>query len=363
MDADAQARKTGLDDDEFESASENIAELLPLINRALASGQVGKFHNAVTQLLLFRGYQLRATDAEFQTLTYEVLKYVQTGYKILAARQQGDLQKPPDSSVFPPSLPAAWEAHQPTPTKPAGHLTDITPLYQDHLQTSSAKTRTTYLSIWQRFVDYTNNKPLRSATSADVFDFLESRLHAKEKPWSYGYTSGPARNVLFEAFALSKTKQLIDQNPVAGLEVLPKISAKVEESRLKPRFPYKAKQLNDLFASEWYNPDSAAWRGKMKDDLGARYWIPLLCMWHGLRVGEATQLQIHDVDLAQSLIKIQVAQDHDEIGPERSLKNAATYRVVPIHPTLLALGFLDFVRAITRSYAQGPYSLPRKKAR
>jgi len=366
LDADAQDRKAGLDDDEFESASENVAELQPLINHALASGQVGKFHNAVAQLLICRGYQLRATDAELQALTYEVLKHVQTGYKILAARQQGDLQEPPDPSAFPSPLPAAWEAHQPTPTKPVGRLTDITPLYQDHLQTSGAKTRTTYLSIWQRFVDYTNNKPLRSATSADVFNFLESRLHAKEKPWSYGYTSGRARNVLFEAFALAKTKQLIDQNPVAGLEVLPKISAKDEESRLKPRFPYKAKHLNDLFASEWYNPDAAAWRGKMKDDLGARYWIPLLCMWHGLRVGEATQLQIHDVDLAQSLIKIQVAQDDDEIGPERSLKNAATYRVVPIHPTLLALGFLDFVRAITRSYAKGPLfpsALPEKDGR
>ena len=60
------------------------------------------------------------------------------------------------------------------------------------------------------------------------------------------------------------------------------------------------------------------------------------------------------MDLAQSLIKIQVVEGDDEIGPERPLKNAATYRAVPIHPTLLALGFLDFVRAITLSYAQGP---------
>lgn len=97
----------------------------------------------------------------------------------------------------------------------------------------------------------------------------------------------------------------------------------------------------------------------MRKDVHGYKFVPFpktcgISMWHGLRVGEATQLQIHDVDLAQSLIKIQVVEGDDEIGPERSLKNAATYPAVPIHPTLLALGFLDFVRAITLSYAQGP---------
>lgn len=360
LDADAQARKAGLEDEEFDSLDESIKEMLPVINRALATGQVAKFHEFLHQLVTGRGYLLEATDDQWQSLSYEVLKHVQTGYKILAARQQGDLLELPVPSKLPSPLPAAWDTQS---TARAGRLTDITPLYQDHLQTSGVKTQTTYLSIWQRFVDYTNNKSLKSVTSADVFDFLKSRLHAPDKPWSYSYTAGRVRRVLSEAFALAKTKKLIEKNPVVELEVLPKISAKDEESRRKPRFPYKAQHLSDLFKSEWYNPESTAWRGKMKDDLGARYWIPLLCMWHGFRVGEATQLQIHDVDLAHSLIKIQVVEGGNDIGPERSLKNAATSREVPIHPTLLKLGFLDFVRTIARSYAKGPLfpsALPEK---
>lgn len=365
--ADAQARKVGLEDDEFDLLDKSIKEIFPTINRALATGQVDKFHLFIHELVTWRGYEFdETTDEQLQNLTYEVLKHVQAGYKILAARQQGDFLELPDSSKLPPPLPAAWEKTPPPSSEPAGRLRDITSLYQEHLQTSSTKTQSTYMSIWLRFVDFASNKPLKSITSGDIFAFLKSRLHAHDKPWSYKYTSGRVKRVLLEAFGLAKTNNLIEKNPVAELEVLPKISAKDEESRLKPRFPYKAEHLSSLFSSEWYNSASTAWRGKMKDDLGARYWIPLLCMWHGFRVSEAAQLQIHDVDVAHAQIKIQVSEAKDVIGPERSLKNSATSREIPIHPVLLELGFTDFVRTLSLHYAEGPLfpsALPEKGGR
>jgi hypothetical protein len=50
--------------------SENVAEMLPRINRALATGQVAPFLTVVTTLLLGRGDQLRATEADMQEVTY-----------------------------------------------------------------------------------------------------------------------------------------------------------------------------------------------------------------------------------------------------------------------------------------------------
>ncbi len=247
-----------------------------------------------------------------------------------------------------------WESQKPSPAKTLTRVADVAPLYEQHLASAGNKTRSTNLSIWDRFVEYTNNKLLPAVTSADIFNFIHSRLHAADKPWSHSYATGRAKRAIFEAFALAKTLNLVEKNPVAELEIVPKISAKEEESRRKPRLPYKAHHLNSLFSSEWYNPDSPNWRGKMKDDLGARYWVPLLCMWHGFRVGEATQLQTHDVNLEKSLVKIQVADDEDEVGPDRSVKNSATKRQIPIHPVLIELGFLDFVRSVLRHYTNGP---------
>jgi integrase len=354
LDADAKARAEGLDDDEFESAEANVREMLPVINRALGSGQLGMFHNVINELLVMRGYQLNATDAEWQALTYEVLRHIQTGFKILAARQQGEQLSPPDLSALPAPLPAAWHSQKAALKKEPTRLADVAPLYEKHLASASDKTRSTKISIWNRLIEYTSNKLLSAVTSADIYNFIDSRLHAAEKPWSHGYATGKAKAALFEAFALSKTLALIDRNPVSELEILPKLSAKEEESRRKPRWSYTASQLNELFSSEWYNPDSTKWRGKMKDDLGARYWIPLLCMWHGFRVGEATQLQTHDVNVNLSLIKIQVDEDQDEVGPERSVKNSATKREIPIHPVLIQFGFLEFVRSILHHYPVGP---------
>ncbi|CAG9165236.1 hypothetical protein LMG23992_00380 [Cupriavidus laharis] len=354
LSVDAKAREAGRDEDEFESLDANVVEMLPLINRALASGQVGKFHGAIAQLLMMRGYQLSATDAEWQALTYGVLRHIQAGYKILAARQQGEQLAPPDLSALPEPLPAVWESQEPATAKQPTRVADVAPLYEEHLSSNGDKTRSTNLSIWDRLVEYTNNKLLTAVTSADIFNFIKSRLHDADKPWSHGYATGRAKRAIFDAFALAKTLGLVEKNPVAELEVVPKISAKVEKSRRKPRLPYKAHHLNTLFSSEWYNPDSRNWRGKMKEDLGARYWIPLLCMWHGFRVGEATQLQTHDVNLEWSLVKIQVTEEEDEVGPDRSVKNSATTREVPIHPVLIELGFLDFVRSILRHYPNGP---------
>ncbi len=353
LDADAQARKEGMTDEEFESLDANIQEMLPLINRAVASGNVGRFHEFVNQLMVFRGYQLEATDAQWQALTYEVLTHVKTGYKILAARQQGESLGPADLSKLPRPLEAAWEPQpERAPTPQVKRLADITAYYKDFLATSAPKDRSTYLSIWQRFVDFAGNKPLHSVSTADVSNFLNDRLQDTNAPWSYKYVASRVKKVLLTAFGLGKDHQLISQNPMAELEVLPRISAKQEALRLKPRFPYQSNHLNALFSSEWYDPNSSAWRGKMKDDLGARYWIPLVCMWHGFRVSEAAQIQVEDVLLEDLGILIQDGET--EFGPARALKNEASMRVVPIHPVLIQQGFVGFVRSIMNHYSKGP---------
>lgn len=62
---DAEARAEGLDDEAFDALNDNIREMRPLIDRALATGQVDSFHGAIHQLLAGRGYELKATDKEW----------------------------------------------------------------------------------------------------------------------------------------------------------------------------------------------------------------------------------------------------------------------------------------------------------
>lgn len=150
--------------------------------------------------------------------------------------------------------------------------------------------------------------------------------------------------------ARAHTGLLEGANAVDDLDVLPSLTSKEEKARRKPRHPFTEGQLSTLFAEDWYRPDSTRWRGKMATDLGARYWVPLVCMFHGNRVREVLQLVASDVAVNQGVSVVQFREEMDgeqaamlAAGVVRSLKNDPSRRVVPLHPTLLALGFGEYV--------------------
>lgn len=358
LEADANARAQGLSEDEYEAREASIQEVLPRVNKALATGDLQEFGPMVAGMLVMRGYELNAPPDQWQALCYGFLRLIKPGLDVMKARNNGEHLGSLDTSSLPAPLAAAWEPVPLLATESAGRkrLSDVTSEYERHLRSSERKARTTRLSIWARFVAFTNDKPLADVHSSDLYDFLEHRLNATapEKPWSQAYVSGRVINTIRAAFSLAKTKNLISSDPALDLTVLPRISAKAELERKKPRFPYKTEQLNKVFSSDWYDPRSTSWKGRMRDDLGARYWIPLLCMWHGFRVREACQMALEDVDVKDATIVIRSDYEEPLVGPRRSVKTGASSREVPVHPELIRLGFLDFVKRADALYRSGP---------
>ena len=79
----------------------------------------------------------------------------------------------------------------------------------------------------------------------------------------------------------------------------------------------------------------------------ALYWIPLLGYYSGARMGELVQLHVRDIctDEPIPFIDITDAQSGEVgSGSEKHVKSMAGVRRVPIHPHLVELGFLDFIR-------------------
>jgi len=354
------------------SLTSEVDEVLKLIKGAVVTGDVSGFIPVVAQLAWMRGYRLVDESGEdIQRLTYRFLRAAQAGCEILAKRQRGEFADTPTLDT--PPLAAAWELDMRPASKAIAvalpTLSDVTPLYEKQLSTKDRKSQTTSLSCWSRFTEFCKDKPLIKVGPSDVFDFLEHRLYAETKPWTMTYCS-LVRRRLGEAFALAKTKGLCTNNPALELEVLPKIKAAEEKKRKRPRHPYSVAQLNILFTSDWYDPAAINWRGKMKLDLGARYWVPLLGLFHGFRVREPLQLSVADIVMEDvALLKIQVDDDSSDEAPgglpEKRLKNDATKRTVPIHPTLLELGFLEFVNSARARGANAPLfpsSVPEKSS-
>ncbi|MCP1173658.1 site-specific integrase [Ralstonia chuxiongensis] len=135
-------------------------------------------------------------------------------------------------------------------------------------------------------------------------------------------------------FRWAKQEQIIADDAFAkGLKPTQKKLSKQES-----RQPFADADLDRLFSAEMY-------RGSYSDipeKEQARYWIPLLGLYHGARLNELCQLEVADIREADGIPFMRFTQDSDA-GEEKRLKTRNAERDVPIHPVLLQLGFLDYV--------------------
>lgn len=79
-----------------------------------------------------------------------------------------------------------------------------------------------------------------------------------------------------------------------------------------------------------------------------RYWIPLISLYQGMRINEICQLYCDDILEIAGIPCIRITANPArkqivEKPDNKRLKNESSRRTIPIHPTLLQLGFLDFV--------------------
>ena len=75
-----------------------------------------------------------------------------------------------------------------------------------------------------------------------------------------------------------------------------------------------------------------------KTDRPADFWLPLLGLVTGGRISELCQLDVADIQKHGDIWAISINDEGD-----KSLKTLASNRVIPIHPVLLDIGFLDYV--------------------
>lgn len=70
-------------------------------------------------------------------------------------------------------------------------------------------------------------------------------------------------------------------------------------------------------------------------------WIPRIMAFTGCRMGEAARLERRDVRQVEGLWVFDINSDH----PEKRVKTENSLRLIPVHPRLVELGLLDFVRS------------------
>lgn len=100
------------------------------------------------------------------------------------------------------------------------------------------------------------------------------------------------------------------------------------------------------------------------------YWIPLFCLYQGMRVSEASQLYTDDIITIDGIPCVSLIEDaqgdvlDDDLmdvarssAEYRRLKNMSSRRTLPLHPKIIELGFLKFWEGIKAANPLGPVHL------
>jgi integrase len=128
----------------------------------------------------------------------------------------------------------------------------------------------------------------------------------------------------------------LESNPVDGhyLEI---------DKRRRTVKPYSADQLTAIFSSPLFSACAGDGREHVSGDVKIRdwrYWLPIISLYSGARLGEIAQLFVDDVRHDRGVWIFHITPEGGA-GDDKSVKTEGSARVVPVHPELIRRGILD----------------------
>lgn len=204
------------------------------------------------------------------------------------------------------------------------------------------------------------SKPIKLVSEDDVRAFRDALLvmppnYSKQSEYSgktvkeilklaTGKTDGLAPKTaqkyldnLHTFFNWAMEEGYIDKRPGKSIKLKKKASA------IDARHPFSEDQIAALFSSPAFLGHlTKEQRSKSGTILirDGKYWVPLLGLFTGMRLGEIVQLLVTDIKSQDETTYIQIAKLE---GENKQLKTLSSARSVPVHPMLTKLGLLDYV--------------------
>ncbi|WP_242220105.1 DUF6538 domain-containing protein [Shinella zoogloeoides] len=241
--------------------------------------------------------------------------------------ERGDFSPDPNLSKF-----SAAEAAKPTK---GTAVTELLALWErEHLAHGrAAKTTADYRNIVKHFTKHVGHDDASRVTRGIIKNFCDHLVH--EKGLSAKTVNGRYLTCLKAIFRVGYERELIDHNPAAAVQ---QKVVKKAQSRPPGFTDAEAKLILSLANRAMLPPsDGSRDRRSMHNKRVAR-WVPWVLCYTGARVAEITQLRKEDVQETEGVPFIRIT-------PEAGSVKTGQYRDVPLHPHLVEMGFLDFVRA------------------
>ncbi len=301
-----------------------LAEARKNVVAALSRGNTKILDGAVDQFLtLFLRIRRGWSDEDDHRLKMQILKTVKSAFDNIIARDEGQIG-PSDqlpNTLF-DSAPAKFVSFEAVYLKWKGAKSG-----------RGEKTEYDCEKAFDKFQQFVGHDNAAAVTRTDFLNYIEERQGTKSPRGGTikGKTVRKFISMIGAAYQIAVDKKLLLANPAERIRI------DFGDGGQKAYFPFERNEIATIFGS------SAFMSGDRPHKCGgeAVYWLPLICYFTGARPEEIAELKPKQVKYEEGLCHY---LDFVELDDDQSVKNLPSKRKIPIHPKLIELGFLEFVR-------------------
>lgn len=251
----------------------------------------------------------------------ESLKAYRKAWQGIRQRDLGEVVETPAPAALP--NPAAKKARK---------LRDVFDRWKAKTARSRDATQAMERALVQ-FEERTGNPPLEAITR-DMGDDFRAWLQTLDLSSKTAHDRITAVKTLLK-YACDELEWLSRQ-PWKGIDI--------DHRTENPRHPWTADEMKAFFGLPLFQryelPEITFRNGG-----DAAYWIPILGLYTGARVGELAQLRVQDIQSTEFGPFISITEEAEGA----TVKTAAGIRQVPVHPELVRLGFMEYVEAMQKA--------------
>lgn len=201
------------------------------------------------------------------------------------------------------------------------------------------KLRDIYVNLPKHYPRRYRNMSMAVAAEHAKRNGLEKRKHI---------STNIVLNRLTRVFAWAEKEWLIDRNPAENIG----LTKNYAKHQLK-RGPFSINQLNIMFQAPLYTgclDDEKNYKqvGSNRPRRG-RFWVPLIGLYTGMRLGEICQLDAADIRKVSGIDCIFISKNDFKGDPNKKVKTKGSERFIPIHEKLIKIGFPEYVKSMVKN--------------
>lgn len=317
----------------------------------LARNRLSQVRENVAEILADTGLSADQDSDEFRTLAHYCLRGLAEVETAMIDRWFGQFDTKPSDPLFATPEARQGERGDVGASEPLGTL--IETFQDDHKVVWKPRTREKYRANLSLCAEIIGDRELVATIDKRTVRRLKERLSELPSNWPKLYPGKqigevPAASAeagakplsagsvnaylgtLSSFFSWAMREGFAQINPVSGIRAIDPVRPEDK------RNPYTGTQLETIFSAplyrgmrsdrHWQKPGNVVRRD-------ARYWLPLVALFTGMRLGELLALQRQDIQETEGVYHIRI----------RAAKTRAGVRRIPVHPELARLRFREYV--------------------